>query len=629
MALLRFVFVLVYLFYTNCAAAGVPSEVKLALAARDYKPAVQWLEAHSDQPDAAYELGKLLLLGKGVDKNTDRAAQLFEIAAVAGNSEGQFLLGKHYQRLNQPEKEKKWLQMAADSGHKRAQSLLKAHPSPIDSRSLLQRILAHEAPLKAISSEGVNEKDSSGRTPMMIAVEQEHEGWVEFLIASSADLNLQDLMGNTAIHYAIKGQSENLLKLLLQAGADPNVCTLEGAAPLHQSIGSNRPRFVKLLVDFGANLSLENSDGWSPAMLARRSNDQKILSIMNLKQISSNNRLDRVSEIDDPATLLLEAARTGDSELVTRLLGEKVAIEHRSNSGYSPLALAVLYGHETTVELLLKQGAVFDGIFAEKQNLVHLAVRSANSKVLALILDAVSDRDLMIDALDASRQTPLMLSVVSACLQCVKKLLFSQASTGFQDTNGNSALILAIVNMQPEIAADILVYQSEIEQRDNSGRNALWWAVRMGDVDLALALAPVSAGVSADSERVNALHVAVEEDHPQLIGALLKLVDVDLKTDSGNTALSLAAHNGSDRALRMLIVAGADLETQNKRGDTPLILAVKSSHEKIAQALLDGGANPNLRNNRFESAASLVEQGKDDQWINLLAGYSSGLGKLL
>jgi len=248
---------------------------------------------------------------------------------------------------------------------------------------------------------------------------------------------------------------------------------------------------------------------------------------------------------------------------------------------------------------------------------------------LTLVLDAVNDRKLMIDAIDASRQTPLMLSVVSGCAPCVSKLLHSQASKAFQDTDGNSALILALVNQQPEIAADLLAYQGENEQRDQSGRNALWWAVRLGYVDMALTLVPISARDSADSDNVNALHVAVEEDHAQLIGPLLKLVDVELKTDSGNTALSLAAHDGSERALQMLIVAGADLETRNKRGDTPLILAVKSSHEKCAQALLESGANPNLRNDRFESAASLAEEHKDATWQNLLASYSSGLGKFL
>ena len=206
MALPRLFCMAVFLLCANCVLASVPSEVKLALAARDYKTAVSWLEAHSDNPDAAYELGKLLLLGKGVSKNPDRAVQLFEIAAAAGNTEGQFLVGKHYQRANQSKKAKKWLQMAADAGHARAQTLLKSLSTPTEHLSLLQQLLAHKPPPNASSAEGVNEKDDSGRSLLMIAVEQEAKDWVQFLIASSSDLNLQDPMGNTAIHYAIKGR---------------------------------------------------------------------------------------------------------------------------------------------------------------------------------------------------------------------------------------------------------------------------------------------------------------------------------------------------------------------------------------------------------------------------------------
>ncbi len=56
--------------------AAIPADIKLALAARDFETAIDWLKAHSSEPDAAYELGKLFRLGKGVTKDSEQAAKL-------------------------------------------------------------------------------------------------------------------------------------------------------------------------------------------------------------------------------------------------------------------------------------------------------------------------------------------------------------------------------------------------------------------------------------------------------------------------------------------------------------------------------------------------------------------------
>ena len=66
------------------ANADIPVEVKRALASRDYVTAAVWLNEHRLEPDAAFELGRLYRLGKGVPKDEDEALILFETAGRGG-----------------------------------------------------------------------------------------------------------------------------------------------------------------------------------------------------------------------------------------------------------------------------------------------------------------------------------------------------------------------------------------------------------------------------------------------------------------------------------------------------------------------------------------------------------------
>ena len=103
--------------YSNGVQAAIPADIKLALASRDFETAVDWLSAHASEPDAAFELGKLFRLGKGVPKDAEQAAKLFEIAADDGNYQAQYLLGKYHDREDRIEKAVYWMQLADRSGH--------------------------------------------------------------------------------------------------------------------------------------------------------------------------------------------------------------------------------------------------------------------------------------------------------------------------------------------------------------------------------------------------------------------------------------------------------------------------------------------------------------------------------
>ncbi len=605
---------------TSFAIAEIPSDVKLALAARDFAPAVAWLTTHSSEPDAAFELGKLFRLGKGVARDLQHAAELFEVAAQAGNLEAQYLLGKYHEREGETEQSEHWMRIAAALGHKRAGSWLASDSRSVARLSLLESMRAGKPPPVVKDQEQVNVEDDFGRTALMEAAEQGSHDWVGYMIDAEARVNTQDQLGNTALHYAVSCKALRVVELLVSAGADVNLAALDGASPLHLAVGTERVDIVAVLLKSGADVEAKNAAGWSSRMLALRSSDEAMKAAFGIRSSTSNKRLSRIADVQQSQPLLINAAQRGDIELVRELISKGINVDVLGEGGYSPLAVAMRNGHTEVARLLVNEGAAIDTVFGNGQTLLHLVAEYSRPESMALIKAGAG-----VDALDSQQRSPLMLAALSGCVPCVAQLLSRGASTSLQDDHGQSALIIALRNDHTQLAMRLVSATDRLDLEDDSGRTALWWACRRGHADIAAALIERPAATSADNDDVNPLHVAAEGNQAELVGRLLTLVDIDSESRSGNTPLLLAAHAGSTEALSRLITAGADLEVKNILGDTALIAAVRSGDLLSTELLLAAGANRNSRNDRFESARSLIEQREEPQWIKLLEEVDGGL----
>ena len=72
--------------------------------------------------------------------------------------------------------------------------------------------------------------------------------------------------------------------------------------------------------------------------------------------------------------------------------------------------------------------------------------------------------------------------------------------------------------------------------------------------------------------------------------------DLNVADYAGNTPLQIAAINGSEDIVRLLIEAGCSLDCVNYDKDTPLLDAVDNGHTGVIKLLLDAGVNPRKAN---------------------------------
>ncbi|KAL8356455.1 hypothetical protein RB601_001653 [Gaeumannomyces tritici] len=117
------------------------------------------------------------------------------------------------------------------------------------------------------------------------------------------------------------------------------------------------------------------------------------------------------------------------------------------------------------------------------------------------------------------------------------------------------------------------------------------------------------------------VHIACQEGLPRLLRAILQTAsqaDVNLKNSYGNTPLSLAASNGYEGIVQLLLENGANIDLADIGGRTPLLEAASEDHEGVVQLLLEGGADANL-----------TDTGGETPLLRAAAGGYEGIVQLL
>jgi len=145
----------------------------------------------------------------------------------------------------------------------------------------------------------VDAKDSSGATPLMIAVLMGREKTVKLLMARGADVHHKDKHGVTALMYSPSAGNLEIIDILFDHGADINEVSNQGCTPLMCAACSKHPEIVTLFLDRGAKIDQVDADGKTALMYAVEYGRSEALKILldrgarkNLKDWAEQTALD-------------------------------------------------------------------------------------------------------------------------------------------------------------------------------------------------------------------------------------------------------------------------------------------------------------------------------------------------
>lgn len=158
---------------------------------------------------------------------------------------------------------------------------------------------------------------------------------------------------------------------------------------------------------------------------------------------------------------------------------------------------------------------------------------------------------------------------------------------------GARPLQLAAGRGQANIVMMLLGHGAELEAKDARGFTALHWAAQNGHVDLVQILLDQGAQLEEPCTPKYPMHWEEDYYSTDVAEVLLGVASDELELNKGLTPLHVAAYNGHEKVVALLLERGAQVDPLNNYSATPLHGAVWGGHEAVVKLLLDRGAQIN------------------------------------
>lgn len=205
-----------------------------------------------------------------------------------------------------------------------------------------------------------------------------------------------------------------------------------------------------------------------------------------------------------------------------------------------------------------------------------------------------------------------------ACLKMIKGVIGNNTHIDPYNKSCVEALHTAAEWGHVDIIQTLIDAGINMNAPDKYGDTALEKAVFHGHTDVVKALLDRSITIKTTKNRP-ILHEAVFWERTDIIQLLIDFgVDVNETDRYGNTALHIAAAQGSEKNVHLLINAKANTNSKNIFGITPLHEAVKQQHIHIIQTLLKHGVDANESDSHGRTALHLSVQMKNPDIVKVL-----------
>ena len=416
----------------------------------------------------------------------------------------------------------------------------------------------------------------------------------QLLIDRGADIDAvgghENTVGSTPLDAAAWAGRVGMVRLLLRNGADPEKGGHEGVDynPVSTAVSHGRKEIFKLLIEAGAQYGIQHTIRMGMLEETRELLDADPSLLNRTKKVDP-----RWPEGEVPLVLA-----AGDPDIFNLLLERGADVNARDPHGYTPLMAARSMGNDAGVKALLERGVSQDifGAIMDK--------------------DAVRVRELLRD--DPTTANPIgegPVPLIWAGRYGDREIIRLLLETGTEpnvwrdvDHFGKTALDMVISYQEDDAVRLMLDYGADPEFKGEGNQaSTLRVALRNGSIGALKML--LEAG--ADANRADNFFGAWGGNLPK-IKVLLdhgRCVGEDSPPDGlGREDLSIAAGNGQNLAVELLICHGADPEYVGKDGMTAIQQARKerqvstiellNEHAEIRK-LPDGLANEVLPQRRL------------------------------
>ncbi len=430
-----------------------------------------------------------------------------------------------------------------------------------------RRGVAHQAALDGLTDNpprwrralsGIDPRDTSGATPLMLAAANGHASAVAHLLELGAKPSLRDERGRAALHFAAEAGHDSAVRTLLDASADVSAMDEIGDTPLHLAVVAGHLPVIRRLLDAGASPNAaDTAFAATPLHKAARSGHTTIASLLIDKGADVN------AANEDGRTPLHTAVSYGHKRMAQALIDAGADVNRRDSRGETPLYNPCFYQHLDCIELLLESGAEARTMNMEGDTPLHVAARMNRQRAVRMLIDAGAD----VEAKNGEGLTPLDAAIADRHISLGYQV-YQIDGLPYSPSNNNAEAAEALRQ------AGASIDPMRIPVGD---RHFLWphltppeLLLRRGDIDYSkiLYLPPMYREMYAahgHSERFlrmtpTLLHDAVSKNMVDLVKWLLESGVAPLTAARIGAPLHLAAQLGRCEIANLLLDYEADIE---------------------------------------------------------------------
>jgi ankyrin repeat protein len=336
--------------------------------------------------------------------------------------------------------------------------------------------------------------------------------------------------------------------------------------------------------------SQKNTRDRQDSLVKRRSSTQRHLQLLSDKANLTISTSDADESEAERVPILSWAAMYGHLGVV-RVLIDIGAADIESKIGkfeMTPLHLAVVNGHHTTILILIDHGANVDAKDDFHETPLFDALRAKDEVTVRLLVEKGAD----VTAQGIDGRQPLHVAAKYGVRFAVELFLEKGVDINVKDKYSRTALHEAARYGMHQIADILLKNDAVVDATNDAYETPLYLAAAKGEEVLSRLLINTGANVNAKNNVAQTpLHVACQSGHLAVSELLIqKGANIEARTSSDDTPLNIAAQNEQKAIVELLIEKGASWAS-NKYGWSPLHCAAATGNEAILKTLLESSSS--------------------------------------
>ena len=462
----------------------------------------------------------------------------------------------------------------------------------------------------------LNAKNREGKTPHDIAIDAKDLKIIHYLSITQTKNTLQALLKGQCSKFndAVKNGNLELVQELLTNNDD---LSIDGThltenisiddeienlkrTPLSIAVVNRHFEIAKLLKQHGANLdNTKNGFCRSKYLLIKAILQQDVEMVEVLVELGALKYAN-----SSPFPVVFQAIAKMNIEIVDILLkNEAVDINHK----YTMFGTALHYFTYIGIRMNKKEGRL---------DVVKFLITQCNAKQLA----------------DHAGKTPLHIAIKNQHYEIAQFLIENEANVNAIDNNKQSPLhLLALYrsnsgnHVNDQFARLLVNKGADVNALDDKNQSPLKIAIEKENFYLVQTL--IGSGAKMNGSKYNnAIFQTVESYSKNYLELLVKHgADMNcINEDTGRTLLNAAIVRHDLAKIKILVKAGAKVNTKDINGLSPLHLSAQDGYKDITEFLLQNGANINVTDSenctplhnavsfdRVEIVKHLVEKGAD------------------